>query len=74
MSQKNKIELLGDWGNTPHHATPRDRTVKQSPYLLRECPGCGREVLRYRQRLCDDCRRKRRQKTKRENYYKSKRL
>jgi hypothetical protein len=50
------------------------KVKKQNPYLLREYPGCGREKLRYRQRLCDDCRRKHRQRTKREYYYKSKRL
>jgi uncharacterized OB-fold protein len=69
------VELIGDWGNPPNHATSRRRRiVKQNKYLLRECPDCGREKLRYRQRLCDDCRRKHRQRTKRESYYKSKRL
>ncbi len=69
-----EIELIGDWGNPPYHSTGRRRVAKQNKYLLRECPDCGRENLRYRQRVCDICREKRRQKTKRENYYKSKRL
>ena len=70
-----EIELIGDWGNPPHHATPRDRRriAKQSRFLLRECPDCGREKLQSRQRVCDDCRLKRRRMTKRKNYYKRKR-
>ncbi len=74
MKDKEMIVGIGDWGNPPHHTTPRNNQRQQNPYLMRECPGCGREVLRHRQRLCDDCRRIHRQKTKRENYYKSKRL
>lgn len=33
---------------------------------IRSCPGCGAELGR-RRRFCDECRRKRRQKTQREN-------
>jgi hypothetical protein len=73
MKDKEMIVGIGDWGNPPHHATPRKK-IKQNPYLLRECPGCGREKLRYRQRLCDDCRLKHRKRTKRENYYKSQKV
>ena len=68
------IELIGNWGNPPHYATPKHKIEEQSRYLLRECPDCGREKLRYKQRFCDDCRAKRRRKTKRNSYYKSKRL
>jgi ribosomal protein L37E len=73
-SMDNKIELIGSWGNPPHHAIPRggQSIDNQNKYLLRECPDCGREKLRYRQRVCDDCRLKRRRKTKRESYYKRK--
>ena len=75
MSQENTIELIGDWCNTGHYKADRCKAEKPgNKYLLRACPGCGREKLRYRQKLCDDCRRKQRQKTKRESYYKSKRL
>ncbi|MBW7990165.1 MAG: hypothetical protein FVQ84_09150 [Planctomycetes bacterium] len=44
--------------------------VKPSPSLLRECPGCGREVLVARQRLCEDCKKESRRRTYREAYYK----
>lgn len=33
---------------------------------IRRCPDCGAE-LQYRKKLCKNCRKKRRQKTKREN-------
>jgi len=61
------FELIGEWGNVPNHATPRNgsKAAKQN-LLLRECPGCGRDKLKYRQRFCDDCKKKRRLKTKRE--------
>ena len=46
----------------------RDETARASTKpLLRECPGCGSEVLAARQRLCPDCRNKHRLKTNREN-------
>ena len=44
--------------------------VKPSPYLLRECPGCGREALVARQKLCEECKKESRRKTYRKAYYK----
>jgi len=65
MSDKEFVELVGDWGNPPYHA--RSKSVKRvSPFLLRECPDCGKPKLRLRQRYCDGCTQKRRRKSKRE--------
>lgn len=61
------IELIGNWGNPPFHVAPGKGIAKRKRLLLRECPDCGCEVLRYRQRVCDKCKVRRRRKTKREN-------
>ncbi|HUU19740.1 MAG TPA: hypothetical protein VMW72_21495 [Sedimentisphaerales bacterium] len=60
------IELISGWGSPPHHATPRKIIERQNPYLLRECPDCGKPKLRPRQRYCDDCKKKRIRNTNRE--------
>jgi hypothetical protein len=57
----------------PFHTTPRRKIERQNPYLLRECPDCGKPKLRKRQRYCDDCSKKRRRENNRERqrkYYK----
>jgi len=71
-SQVNTIELIGEWGNPPHHKVIKTRPKPQTKYLLRECPDCGKPKLRYKQRYCDDCKAIRRKATKRANYYKKK--
>ena len=66
------IELVGAGAERSHNTRLWDIApeVKSNPYLLRECPGCGKEVLTARQKLCDECKKKNRQKTHREAYYK----
>ena len=62
---------IGDGAEKSHNTRLQNREIEQqNPYLLRECSGCGREVLTARQKLCDECKKKNRQKTYRDAYYK----
>ena len=64
---------IGDGAELSRNMRLQKEIEPQNPYLLRECPSCGREVLTIRQKLCDDCKKKNRKKTYRDAYYKKRR-
>ena len=71
---------VGDGAEQSHYTRKPFWGVKISEkdrFLLRECPDCGKAKLKPRQRYCDNCGKKRRQKTNREyqrRYYREHRV
>ena len=72
METETKVIIgIGFGAEKSHNIRLQNREIEQqNQYLLRECSGCGREALTARQKLCDECKKKNRQKTHREAYYK----
>jgi len=75
MNKNDIIIGMGDGAEQSHYTRKPfwDIRISNKRYLLRECPDCGLPKLRSRQRYCDSCVKKRRQKTNREyqrKYYK----